>query len=182
LLASQPSGPPDLALALTCTATIAYLVANLLPLMQLSVEGRVASTTITGGAYQMWMQGQPMTAILVAFCALIAPGGYLLLMFTLLLAARRSYTPQWVAGMLRWVKHLRVWSMGEVMMVGILVALVKIAELATVTPGVGIYAFGSLVLLFPSIMLTFDVHEVWRTIEWVDGQTRADTPDLGPQR
>jgi uncharacterized paraquat-inducible protein A len=45
--------PRDLALALAVTAVIAYVLANVFPLMDLSVVGRVAATTITGGAYAM---------------------------------------------------------------------------------------------------------------------------------
>ena len=41
-------------------------------------------------------------------------------------------------------------------MLGILVALIKIAELATVEAGIGMYAVGALVILFPAIMVTFD--------------------------
>jgi paraquat-inducible protein A len=169
-LASRPSGHADLSLALTCTAAVAYLLANLIPLMDLSVVGRFASTTIAGGAYEMWLEGQTITAVLVAFCAVIAPGFYILFALVLLLAARRSPVPQWVGEMLRWVHHLQIWSMVEVMLLGILVALVKIAELATVTPGMGLYAMGALVLLIPAIMRTLDVDAVWQRVRWVDGE------------
>jgi len=56
-----------------------------------------------------------------------------------------------------------------VMMLGILVALIKIAELATVDPGIGMVAVGVLVVLFPAIMVTFDPREVWKRVEWDDG-------------
>jgi paraquat-inducible protein A len=169
-LARRPSGPRDLPLALTVAAVIAFVVANLLPLMDLSVVGRTASTTIVGGAYEMWLQDEQITGALVAFCAVIAPGGYLLFMLALLLAARRSPAPSWVGEMLRWVRHFNTWSMLEVMMLGILVALIKIAELATVEAGIGMYAVGALLLLFPAIMVTFDAHDLWQNIEWADGE------------
>ena len=170
LLAKQPSSPRDLPLALTVAAAIAFVIANTSTLMDLSVVGRTASTTIAGGAYEMWMQGEPITGVLVAFCAVIAPGGYLLFMLALLLAARRSPAPFWVGEMLRWVHHFQVWSMLEVMMLGILVALIKIAELATVEAGIGMYAVGALVLLLPAIMVNFNVRELWQRVEWVDGE------------
>ena len=44
---------------------------------------------------------------------------------------------------------MRPWSMNEVMLLGIPVALIKIAELATVEPGIGMYAMGALVILLP---------------------------------
>ena len=97
----------------------------------------------------MWMEVEQIIGALIAFCAVIAPGAYLLFMLTLLLAARRTPPPHWVAEMLRWAHHFEMWSMLEVMMLGILVALIKIAEVASVHAGIGMYAVGALMLLFP---------------------------------
>lgn len=167
-LAKQPSGSPDLPLALTVAAAIMLIIANTLPLMELHVVGRFASTTIAGGAYEMWLQGQRITSVLVAFCAVIAPLGYISFMLTLLIAVRLPSAPSWVGEMLRWVGHLQVWSMLEVVMLGILVALVKIAELATVDPGIGMYAFGAVILLMPAIAVHVERRELWRRIEWME--------------
>lgn len=128
------------------------------------------------GAYEMWLQGQPLTAVLVAFCAVIAPALYIMFMLTLLTAARRSSVPHWAGEMLRWVGHLQVWSMLEVVMLGILVALTKIAELATVEPGIGMYAFGAAILLIPAIMTNFDKRALWRKIAWNAGRTPISPP------
>jgi paraquat-inducible protein A len=169
-LAKRPPGPDDLPLALAFAALLIFVIANTSPLMDLSVVGRSASTTIAGGALEMWNEGQRVTGVLVAFCAVIAPGGYLLFMLTLLIAARRSPVPHWAGLMLRWVHHFEMWSMLEVMMLGILVALIKIAELATVDAGIGMYAVGLLVLLFPAIYVTFDPRALWQRLEWYDGE------------
>lgn len=177
LLAKRPFGPPDLPLALTVATAIVLVVANVSPLMELSVVGRTASTTIAGGALEMWLQGEQITGALVAFCAVIAPAGYVLFMLTLLLAARRSPVPRWAGEMLRWANHFEIWSMLEVMMLGILVALIKIAELATVETGIGIYAVGALVLLFPAILVTFDADDLWQRVQWADGETPPHSPD-----
>jgi paraquat-inducible protein A len=147
---------------------IAFIIANTVSLMQLRVAGRFASTTIAGGAFEMWLQGQRVTSVLVAFCAVLAPAAYLLLMLTILLAARRSPMPQWTGELLRWLSHLQVWSMLEVVMLGILVALTKIAQLATVDPGVGMYAFGAVVFLIPAIMASFNAREIWLRVKWTD--------------
>jgi paraquat-inducible protein A len=161
----------DRALPLAVTAAITLLVANTFPLMELHVVGRFSSTTIAGGAYVMWMQGQPLTSALVAFCALVAPVGYISFVITLLLAARHTPMPRWVGEMLRWLGHLEVWSMLEVVMLGILVALVKIAQLASVNPGIGMYAFGATILLIPAIALSLDRRAMWQGVEWMDAET-----------
>jgi paraquat-inducible protein A len=173
VLVKVPRGSRDRALALTVAAAISLIVANTFPLMELHVVGRFASTTIAGGAYQMWMQDERITSVLVAFCALIAPAGYLLFMMTLLIAARCSPIPRWTGEMLRWVGQFEVWSMLEVVMLGILVALIKIAQLASVDPGIGMYAFGATVLLIPAVMLSFDRWDIWRRIAWMDPEIPA---------
>jgi paraquat-inducible protein A len=170
-VATRMAQPIDLPLALTVTAAILLIIANTAPLMSLSAVGRYASTTIVGGAHEMWLQGEAITAMIVAFCAVIAPAGYILFMLTVLLAVRRPPAPQWVGEMMRGAEFMRPWSMHEVMMLGILVALIKIAELATVNADVGMYAVGALVILFPAIMATFDEDEIWQRIEWADGST-----------
>jgi paraquat-inducible protein A len=180
VVATRTVDPLDRPLALTLTALIALIVANTAPLMGLSAVGRHASTTIVGGAYDMWVQGQEVTAVIVAFCALIAPAGYLLFLLTVLLAVRQPPAPQWVGEMLRWADSMRPWSMNEVMLLGILVALIKIAELATVDPGVGMYAVGALVVLFPAIMVTFDPSEVWKRVEWADAEGAPWFPPEAP--
>ena len=169
-LASCLSDPLDRPLALTLAAAIVFIVANTASLMDLSAVGRYASTTIPNGAYEMWLQGQEITALIVAFCAVIAPGAYILLMLTVLLAVRRPPAPPWVGELLRWGNSMQPWSMGEVMILGILVALIKIAELASVDAGIGMYAIGALVVLLSAISITFDPREVWKRVEWADGR------------
>ena len=174
-LASRRSDPLDRPLALTLAAAVALIVANTAPLMGLSAVGREASTSIIGGTLEMWAQGRELTAVIVAFCVVIAPASYILFMLTVLLAARRPPARHWIAELLRWADFMRPWSMIEVMILGILVALIKIAELATVIPGIGMYAVGALVLLLPAIMISFDPGEIWMRVEWADGSFDAET-------
>ena len=176
-VAIQPTDPLDRPLALTIAAAIAFIIAHTTPLMGLSAVGRRSSTTIAGGALEMWQQGEQITAVIVAFCAGIAPGGYILFMLTVLLAIRRAPAPQWVGEMLRWGRSMQPWSMNEVMILGILVALIKIAELATVEPGIAMYSMGALVVLFAAIMMTTDPREAWERIEWADAE---QSPRRGP--
>ena len=168
-LVNQRADPLDRPLALTIAASIALFIANTNPLMGLTAVGRESSTTILGGAQEMWLQGSEFTALIVAFCAIIAPAGHMLYLLVVLLAVRRAPAPRWVGEMLRSAHFMEPWSMTEVMMLGILVALVKIAQLATVIPGIGMYAAGAFVLLVAAVMASFDPREVWKRVEWADG-------------
>ena len=170
VLTSRVADPITKPLALSITALIVLVIANVTPMMGMSVLGRHSSTTILGGCLQMWRTGEPITAVVVAFCALVAPAVFVLFMLAVLLAARRPPAPAWVGELLRWADAMQPWSMIEVMMLGVLVALVKIAELATVVPGIGMFAIFMLMVLFPAIISSFDADEIWRRVEWADGE------------
>ncbi|HTR59108.1 MAG TPA: paraquat-inducible protein A [Casimicrobiaceae bacterium] len=168
-LLSERADPLDRPLALAVAAASALLIANTTPLMTLSAVGREASTTIIGGAYEMWLQGSEITAAIVAFCAVIAPAAHCLFLLVVLLAVRRPPAPRWIGELLRSAHFFEPWSMTEVMMLGILVALVKIAQLADVIPGIGMFAAGAFVALLAGVTATFDAREVWKRVEWADG-------------
>jgi paraquat-inducible protein A len=153
-------------LALAMAAAIALIVANIYPLMGLSISGRQTSTTIMGGAREMWLQGQELGAMIVLFCTAIAPAVHIGIMLTILTATKRAPAPQWVGTLLRWSNWHQPWAMVEVMMLGLLVALIKIAELATVTPGIGMFAAGALVAFVTAMTVSFDPREVWKRVEW----------------
>jgi paraquat-inducible protein A len=159
----------DRTLALSVAAAIAFLIANMEPLMGLSVAGRESSTTIAGGAWQMWLQGERIAALLIALFAVIAPALQIGFLLAILVAVRRPPAPRWVGTLLRWVEVAGSWSMVEVMMLGILVSLVKIAALARVIPGVGIFAVGGLILLLASMSSSFDPREAWSRVRWANG-------------
>ena len=165
-LAMRPTDPVNRPLALTVAAAIVFLIANTSPLMGLSVVGRASSTTIVQGVYEMWQQDERITAVVVAFCALIAPGTYILFMLTVLLAAQRRVVPIWAGEMLRWASSMQPWSMSEVMILGILVALIKIAQLAKVEPGIGMYGVGGLIVLLAAVAMSFEPSEIWKRVEW----------------
>ena len=168
-LATCKSGSLERTTALAVAAAIAFLLANLEPLMGLSVAGREASTTIAGGAWKMWEQGEKITALLIALFAVIAPALQIGFLLAILLSVRQPPAPRWIGTLLRWVEIAASWSMVEVMMLGILVSLVKIAALARVIPGVGIFAAGGLILLLAAMTSSFDPREAWSRVRWANG-------------
>jgi paraquat-inducible protein A len=170
-------------LALTVAAAILYLVANLAPMLGLEAVGRTASTTVLGGALHLWGNGREVVAVLVLFTVVIAPALQIGFLIAILLGARRSRPPQWTGLLLRFHPTTQTWSMIEVMLIGVLVALVKIAELATVVPGIAMYALAGLAVLFAAIQSIFDPHEIWTRIEWADAREErlAGAAEVAPE-
>jgi paraquat-inducible protein A len=166
-------------LALALAAAVLYVVANSVPMLGLTIVGREASTTVIRGAEHLWENEQQIVAVLVLFSAVISPAlqiGFLLL---ILLEVQRQRPPIWVGTLLRHLPTTRTWSMIEVMMLGVLVALVKIADYATVIPGMALFVLGVLVFLLAAMQSSFDPREVWDRIEWGAGAPRdANEPRM----
>ena len=169
-LGSNKPGSLDLPMALSVAALIVFLLANVEPLMRISVAGSTSSTTILGGVQAMWRQGEKVTSVLVALFVLVAPALDIVFMLAILLASRRPPAPRWVGVLLRWAEVSGVWSMVGVMLLGILVSLVKIASLATVEPGIGIFAVGALVFLLAGMSAGFEPREIWPRVRWAGGE------------
>jgi paraquat-inducible protein A len=169
IIASQPLDPLERPLALAIAAAIVFIVANTAPLMTLRHVGRDVSTTILGGVYEMWLHGEEVAAVVVAFCAVIAPAAYIACVLIVLLAIRQPPAPALTGDLLHAADFMWLWAMDDVMLLGILVSLVKIVQLATISPGVGMYAVAVLVVLLCEIIGTFNRREVWNRIQWADG-------------
>ena len=89
VLATNPAHPLDRPLALAIACAIVVVIANIAPLMSLSAAGRSSTTTLAGGAYEMWTHGSEITAAIVGFCAVLAPAMYITSMLLVLLAVQR---------------------------------------------------------------------------------------------
>jgi paraquat-inducible protein A len=137
-------------------------------MLGLTIVGRAASTTVLGGVQTLWQDGQELVAVLVFFTVILAPALQIGLMLAIVLGAMRSSAPRWVGTLLRHHPTTSTWSMIEVMMLGVLVALVKIADYATVIPGVALFVLGGLVFVLAAMQSSFDAREVWEKIEWAD--------------
>jgi paraquat-inducible protein A len=159
-------------LALTLAAVMLYAIANSVPMLSLKAVGHQASTTVFGGAVQLWHDGEQLVAGLVLFAAVLAPALQIGFMLFIVLGAHRQRPPQWVGTLLRYHPTTRTWSMIEVMLLGVLVALIKIAELATVIPGLALFSLGALVFVLAAMQASFDPHEVWDRVEWAAAGAR----------
>jgi paraquat-inducible protein A len=167
-------------LALTLAAVAFYFVANTAPMLGLSAVGREAFTTVAGGAHQLWHEGQKLVAVLVFFSAVISPALQIGLLLLITLGGLRERPPAWVGLFLRHLDFTRTWSMIEVMLLGVLVALTKIADYATVIPGLALFALFALVILLAAIQSSFDPREVWERIEWVASEPEPRSAEAKP--
>src|SRR5262249_49505175 len=157
----------DRTLALALAAAVLCVIATRVPMLGLRAVGHQSYTTVFGGAVQLWQDGEQLVAGLVLLTAVVAPALEIGFMLAIILGVRRRRPRHWVAWLLRHHPTARTWSMIEVMMLGVLVALIKIADYATVVPGLALFALGALIVLLAAMQSVFDPREVWERVEWV---------------
>ena len=141
------------------------------PMIGIRVVGRQASATVIGGGDFLWDSGMQTVSALVFLTAVIAPALQIGFILAIALGGRRDSPRRWVGVLLRHVPVSRTWSMIEVMLLGVLVALIKIQDYATVLPGAALYMLAALVLLLSAIQVSFDPREIWDRIEWANAES-----------
>jgi len=156
---------PDVMLALALGSAALLIVSNLFPIAAIAAEGFHSSTTLYGTVLALYGQGKPLVAALVLTTAILIPALELALLLYLLLPLRAGLAPPGLPVAFRFLRAAHPWSMMEVFLLGILVTLVKLAGLATVVPGVALWAFVGLIGLFTAISASFSVRDFWSWAE-----------------
>jgi paraquat-inducible protein A len=151
----------DRPLAYTLAAAILFIVANLFPIVGLELQGQSSAATLFGTAQALYEQNMTLLAALVFITTILVPALQLGAMAYLLLPLRFERVPELLPFALRMLQAIRPWGMVEVFILGLLVSLVKLAGMATVVPGVGLWSFGGLLLMIAAAIASFDARVIW---------------------
>ncbi|MCY1400734.1 Paraquat-inducible protein A [compost metagenome] len=149
--------------ALLCAAAILYIPANLLPIMTVNLFGQGSPATIMGGVIELIHAGMLPIALVVFAASILVPtlklSGIALLLFSVQRHQRLSARQRIV--MFRFIEWIGRWSMLDIFVIAILVALVSFGNLASVEAGSGAMAFAAVVVLTMLAALTFDPRLIW---------------------
>jgi|SRR5215510_3258025 len=154
----------DRGLAYTLGAAILFIVANIFPIVGLEVQGNLHATSLYGAVESIWNNDMEGVASLVFATTILIPAVEISLMLYVLLQLKFGRLPGELRSILRIMQSVRPWSMTQVFILGVLVALVKLAHLAHVVPGVALWAFGGLILLLTAAGSTFNMHMLWNLV------------------
>jgi len=158
-------------LALVATAAVLYIPANVFPVMTVVSFGKGEADTIMSGvkafiAADMW----PL-ALLVFFASVTVPVLKLVGLTYLILSVKFGWhwRPRDRTKLYRVVDMVGRWSMIDVFMVSILIALVKLGNLATIEPGIGVTSFAGVVVITMIASHAFDPRLIWDQLEENNG-------------
>jgi paraquat-inducible protein A len=160
LYRTHPDGL-DRSLACTLGAIVFFIVANAFPIAGLEVQGASQQTTLLGAVRRLYEQDMAPVAALVFFTTFFAPLTQLTGLAYLLLPLKFNRVPRLIAPVFRALQRAQTWSMVDVFMLGVLVALVKLSRIASLVPGIALWSFGIVMLLLAAALAAFDQGALW---------------------
>lgn len=148
-------------LALTVAALWVFLIANLMPVATLSSAGMSRSATFLQSIQVTWGQGFPLVATMCLMVGFAVPLLQLsLLTWILSFLYKKKYPPGLrTFSRLSWL--CKPWSMIPVFMLGVLVAVVKLADMASLDPDAGLWAFAVLTFLL-TFLNKLNSRKIWQ--------------------
>jgi paraquat-inducible protein A len=155
----------DRVLALTIAGLILFIVANTYPFLTFRLEAQIQETTLITGIIELYNQGVWIVAGVVLLTSIVMPLLELAGMLYVLLPLKFNRRPWSLPLFFRMVRSVKPWGMMEVFMVGILVAFVKLSKMASIIPGMALYAFMVLIFVLAASAASLDPHIVCDRME-----------------
>lgn len=161
--------------ALLFAAAVMYIPANIYPIMITTHLGDSAPSTIIAGVVELWRMGSIPVATIIFVASVLVPVGKLIALAWLCIASRRSagYHADVRTRLYRITKFIGRWSMVDIFVVAILVALIRADALMSVEPGYATTAFASVVILTMLASMTFDPRQLWQSLPTVEDTQHA---------
>jgi paraquat-inducible protein A len=153
--------------ALVIAAFIFYIPANVLPITKVTSLGHAQSDTIMSGVIYFLLTGMWPIALVIFTASIFVPLVKLLILTFLLISVDRKWQwrPRDRTRLYRITEAIGRWSMTDVYVVTILVALVRLGALANVEAELGAIFFAAVVVSTMFAAMSFDPRLIWDAME-----------------
>ena len=150
-------------LAFTIVATILYIPANVLPITVTYQFGNVINSTIIGGVFFLWHHGSYPVALVILVASVMVPSGKIAALYYLCWTVYRGKPINQKENTIlyRIVELIGRWSMVDVFVVALLVALIQLGGVLTFAPGAAALSFAGVVIITMFAANSFDPRLIW---------------------
>ena len=145
------------------TAAMLYLPANFLPITYTRLFGRETESTILGGVVLLWEHGDKPIAVIIFIASVLVPLGKMIVLAWMCLSVQTGsdFALTQKTKLYRVTEFVGRWSMIDVFVVAILVALIQLGNIMTIRPGVAAVAFAGMVITTMLASQSFDPRFLW---------------------
>jgi paraquat-inducible protein A len=153
------------AAALVVAAAFFFILANAFPFLILRANYRESYMHLSGCISGLQQQGFPVLAAMVGIFTLGAPTLLIIALLYVLVPLLRERRLRWALPFCRAIHEARRWNMVEVFLLGVLVSLLKLGNVATLTLGPSFWAFVGLIACLIAALAAIDHTELWERLE-----------------
>jgi len=136
----------DVARALVTTAALLYVPSNIIPVMTMTVVGEVEQLTVFGGVEVLWHSGLAAAAIVVFLASIVVPFMKIVILAWMLLLDGTDRMRRQRTSLHLTIKTIGFWSMVDIFLLSILVAVGQLGILASVVAKPGAFFFVAVLL------------------------------------
>lgn len=165
VLSKSKKNSVDRSLALAIAGLALFIPANVLPILQLHTLGIENDATMLSGVIALFQNDFWILSIVVLLASIIIPLFKLLFVLYITVGLKLNRSLPRLADYMRWYRHIEEWGMLEVYALGIIVAYVKLIDLADIIPEPGLYCFIGVLLISSFISIAMDEEKFWELIE-----------------
>jgi paraquat-inducible protein A len=153
--------------SLVIAAIIFYIPANLLPIMTVTSLGKVQSDTILSGVIYFIMTGMWPIALVIFIASVFVPILKLIILIYLLISVqmKSAWRSKDRTRLYRAIEAIGRWSMVDIFVVTLMVALVKLGALADIEAAPGAIHFAAVVVITIFAAMSFDPRLIWDKME-----------------
>lgn len=153
--------------ALLIASFILYVPANVLPITHTTSLGHTQSDTIISGVLYFISHGDWPLALVIFTASVAVPFMKLVILTYLLISVQRRSTHRYRdrTRLYRITELVGRWSMVDVFVVTVLVALVQLGALADINAGWGAVYFGAVVVATMFAAESFDPRLIWEPLD-----------------
>lgn len=152
-------------LALSAAGLILFLPANLFPMLTLEVLGQNQSQAIIHCALSLFEGGLFLSALLILLFAMVVPLLQLITLFYISCSLHFRLHGRLLRQAMHSYQHMRGWGMLEIFLLGVLVSVFKLRDLAELDIGLGLYSLAGLILITTLCSIMFNPHQLWHQID-----------------
>jgi len=155
----------DRVVTLSFAGLLLYLPAMFLPLMTLSSLGMKEKGSVVDTCIDFYLNGYYLVSFIVFITAVIVPFLKIFIPFITAVCLKFGKNPRILIPAFKFHKHLEEWGMVEVYLLGILITLIKMGEVAKVHFNIGFFSFIGLVLISMAITVCLDRKLFWHYLD-----------------
>jgi paraquat-inducible protein A len=159
---TDPAVRRQRAIALVAAGAVLYPFANLLPVMTMSITGERAALTVWGGVLELYHVGLWPAAVIVFLASMCVPFLKLVSLGWLLWMDGKPDFRVGRTKLFRILETVGTWSMVDIFLLSVLVAVGQLGTLASVETEMGAFFFAAVLVCTLFAASNYDVRNIWR--------------------